>query len=88
MIEIVMPKWGLTMEDGTVTRFMKKTGEPIEKGEVLCEIETDKVTQELEAEGSGVLAVWVINEGDEVACGEVIAQIATTEEWEAIGAGA
>ncbi|HEY59973.1 MAG TPA: 2-oxo acid dehydrogenase subunit E2 [Anaerolineae bacterium] len=54
-VEVIMPKLGLTMEEGTVIRWLKKAGEKVQEGEVLVEIETDKVVQEVEAPATGVL---------------------------------
>jgi len=66
-IEIKMPQLGLTMESGTVERWLKKTGDPVKAGEVLLEITTDKLTNEIEAEVDGVLLTITADEGAEVA---------------------
>lgn len=52
---VIMPKQGLTMEEGKVLRWRKKEGERVEKGEIILEIETDKVVLEIEAEYTGIL---------------------------------
>jgi pyruvate/2-oxoglutarate dehydrogenase complex dihydrolipoamide acyltransferase (E2) component len=54
-MDVVMPKLGLTMEEGTLSRWLAADGERVRTGQPICEIETDKVTQELEAEADGVL---------------------------------
>lgn len=63
MQEIVMPKAGLSMEEGTVVRWIKVEGEAVNKGDVLCEIETDKVTIEEEAPCDGVMLKILVPEG-------------------------
>jgi pyruvate dehydrogenase E2 component (dihydrolipoamide acetyltransferase) len=62
------------MESGTIVKWLKSEGEPVEKGEPLYELDTDKVTQEVEAEASGVLLKIAVSEG-EVPVGETIAFI-------------
>lgn len=52
---VIMPKQGLTMEEGKILKWYKKEGERVEKGEILLEIETDKVVLEVEAEYTGIL---------------------------------
>lgn len=62
--EIIMPKAGMSMEEGTVVKWLKKEGDMIKKGEAIVEIHTDKVNMEVEAETSGVLLKITANEGD------------------------
>jgi pyruvate dehydrogenase E2 component (dihydrolipoamide acetyltransferase) len=73
------------MEAGTIVKWLKSEGEPVEKGEPLYELDTDKVTQEVEAEASGVLLKIAIAEG-EVEVGKTIAFIG--EEGERVEAPA
>ncbi len=54
-VEIIMPKAGMAMEEGTIIQWMKSVGDRIETGEVILEIETDKTAMEVEAETSGCL---------------------------------
>ena len=54
-VPIVMPKLGMVMVEGTVTRWLKSSGEPVEQGEVVAEIETEKINYELEATAAGKL---------------------------------
>ena len=58
--EIKMPQLGLTMEEGTVERWLKAEGDPVKAGEPLLEITTDKLTNQVEAEADGILsrACW------------------------------
>ncbi len=71
-----MPKMGDAMEAGTVVRWLKQEGEEVSPGEPIAEIETDKVTLELEAEDGGTLAKLYVSEGEEVPVGQPIAFIA------------
>ena len=64
--EIKMPQLGLTMEEGTVERWLKAEGDAVKAGEPLLEITTDKLTNEVEAETDGVLLKIVAPEGTDV----------------------
>jgi len=75
-----MPKLGTTMSEGTIVRWLKKEGDPVEKGEIYVEIQTDKVNLEDEAEASGILRKIVAKEGEVVQVGEPIAIIAEADE--------
>ena len=70
-----MPKMGDAMEEGTVLKWLKSEGDEVSEGDPIAEIETDKVTMELEAEDSGTLAELIAGEGEDVAVGEAIAFI-------------
>jgi biotin carboxyl carrier protein len=72
---VVLPRLGAGMEAGTVTKWLKAEGDPIEKGDPLYELDTDKVTQEVEADASGFLVKILVPEGNEVAVGYPIAVI-------------
>src|SRR6059036_182529 len=72
--EVRLPRLGQGMESGTIVKWLKSEGEAVEKGEPLYELDTDKVTQEVEAESSGVLLRIAVSEG-EVPVGETIAVI-------------
>jgi pyruvate dehydrogenase E2 component (dihydrolipoamide acetyltransferase) len=69
--EVKLPRLGQGMESGTIVKWLKSEGDAVEKGEALYELDTDKVTQEVEAEASGVLLKIAITEG-EVAVGRTI----------------
>src|SRR2546423_10895565 len=62
--EIKLPRLGQGMESGTIVKWLKSEGDAVEKGEPLYELDTDKVTQEVEADASGVLLKIAISEGD------------------------
>ena len=72
--EVKLPRLGQGMESGTIVRWLKAEGEPVRKGEPLYELDTDKVTQEVEAEADGVLLAIAVREG-EVPVGRTIAVI-------------
>ena len=77
--EVILPRLGQGMESGTIVRWLKSEGEPVEKGEPLFELDTDKVTQEVEAEAAGVLLKIAVAEG-EVPVGQTVAFIGAAGE--------
>jgi pyruvate dehydrogenase E2 component (dihydrolipoamide acetyltransferase) len=74
--EVIMPKMGDAMEEGTLVKWLKSEGDEVSEGDPIAEIETDKVTLELEAEDSGTLAQLIADEGQDIPVGEAIAFIA------------
>jgi pyruvate dehydrogenase E2 component (dihydrolipoamide acetyltransferase) len=72
--EVKLPRLGQGMESGTVTKWLKNEGDPVAKGEPLYEIDTDKVTQEVESDFAGVLLKIALSEG-EAPVGQTIAFI-------------
>jgi pyruvate dehydrogenase E2 component (dihydrolipoamide acetyltransferase) len=72
--EVRLPRLGQGMESGTIVKWLKAEGDRVEKGEPLFEVDTDKATQEVEAEASGVLLSIAVNEG-EVPVGQMVALI-------------
>ncbi len=79
-VEVTMPKFGLTMREGTIQRFFKAQGERVNAGEPLYEVETEKVLYQVEAPASGTLAIAMFDEGATVECGTAIAVIAEAGE--------
>ncbi len=75
-----MPKFGLTMHEGTIQRFFKAAAERVNAGEPLYEVETEKVLYQVEAPASGTLAIALFDEGATVECGLVVAVIAEPGE--------
>ena len=71
--EILLPQWGMEMDEGTVVRWLKKEGDPVQEGEPLVEIETAKLTTELESFASGILTRIVVPEGGTVPIRAVLA---------------
>jgi 2-oxoglutarate dehydrogenase E2 component (dihydrolipoamide succinyltransferase) len=73
--EVKVPELAESITEGTIAQWLKKPGDHVEKGESICELETDKVNVEIMAEESGVLQQILANEGDTVAVGQAIAVI-------------
>jgi 2-oxoglutarate dehydrogenase E2 component (dihydrolipoamide succinyltransferase) len=78
-LEIKVPTVGESISEVTIARWNKKTGDYVEMDELLCELESDKATFELNAEAAGVLTT-VGNEGDTIKVGDVIAKIDTSAD--------
>lgn len=76
-INVIMPKLGMTMKKGTIVEWKKKVGEKVEKDEVIAIVESEKLTGEVKAPASGILAEIFHDVGDEVPVGEVIGIIET-----------
>ena len=85
---IIMPALEMAQETGKVIHWLKRAGETVRKGEPIVEIETDKVTVEIEAPASGVLREITANEGDVVPVGRTIALIVAAGETAGAGAAA
>jgi pyruvate dehydrogenase E2 component (dihydrolipoamide acetyltransferase) len=81
--EIKLPRLGQGMESGTIVKWLKSEGDRVQKGEPLYELDTDKVTQEVEADASGVLLKIAVAEG-EVPVGRTIAVIGEQGEEAAV----
>ncbi|MEZ4564431.1 MAG: dihydrolipoamide acetyltransferase family protein [Thermomicrobiales bacterium] len=75
MPTVIMPKMGDAMEEGTLLRWLKQVGDEINVGDPLAEIETDKVSLEIEAQEAGVLSKLYVEEGATVPIGSAIAAI-------------
>lgn len=73
--EITMPKLSPTMEEATLVAWNKEINDDVKKGEVLFEVETDKVICEIEATADGKLKEMYFNEGDKVSVGQIVASI-------------
>jgi len=72
-LEIVLPKWGLTMTEATVVRWLKAPGDTVQKDEPLVEVETEKANAEVEASADGIVATLLHPEGAIVGVGEPLA---------------
>jgi len=77
---VTMPKYGMTMETGSVARWCKAEGDPVRKGDPLMQVEADKAVMEVESELEGVLLRILVRENVEVPCGEPLAWIGRPEE--------
>src|SRR5258708_9602271 len=80
MKKVEMPKMGDTMEEGKILHWLKKEGEQVKKGEMLAEVETDKVNIEIEAFASGTMSRILVAEGCSAPIGAPIALIGTPDE--------
>jgi pyruvate dehydrogenase E2 component (dihydrolipoamide acetyltransferase) len=78
--QVTLPRLGQGMESGVIVKWLKSEGEEVEKGEPLYELDTEKVTQEVEADASGVLLKILANEGEEIEVGKAIAVIGEAGE--------
>ncbi|MCB9511056.1 MAG: 2-oxo acid dehydrogenase subunit E2 [Deferribacteres bacterium] len=76
-VDMVMPKMGESITEGTILQWLKKEGDPVERDEVILEISTDKVDSEIPSPSSGVLAKILVPAGETVEVGQKIAEIQT-----------
>ena len=77
-IEVLLPQWGMGMNEGTITSWLKSVGDTVAEDESLAEVEAEKVEETLEAPASGTLAEIVVHEGETVEVRTVVAYIETT----------
>ena len=79
-MEVILPKLGVTMEEGRIRRWFKKEGDYVNEGDALFELETDKVTQEVESSVAGYLKIILIKEQDDDETVPVNTVVAIIEE--------
>jgi len=79
-VEVVMPQMGESITEGTVSKWLKKVGERVEKDEAILEISTDKVDAEVPSPGAGILLAINTQEGETVEVGTVVAVIGAEGE--------
>ncbi len=84
--EVLMPQLGLTMEEGTVSQWIKHEGDEVKAGDVILEITTDKLTNEVASEHDGVLLKIVAQEGEDIPVKGLLAYIG--QPGEAVGGAA
>ena len=77
MPDVVMPQMGESIVEGTLTRWLKKPGDRVERDEPLFEISTDKVDTEIPSPAAGVLSEVLVQEGQTVAINTVVARISS-----------
>ena len=75
LVEMIMPKMGESVNEGTIIKWHKKVGDKVKLDEIIFEISTDKVDTEIPAPADGVLTEILINEGETVDVGTVVAVI-------------
>ena len=76
-IDVPMPQMGESIAEGTLSKWLKKLGDPVKRDEPMFEISTDKVDAEIPAPAAGVLAEILVQEGQTVAVQTVVARIET-----------
>ena len=74
--EILLPQWGMEMQDGTVVKWLKQEGDTVQEGEPIVEVETAKIQTELESSASGVLVHIMVAEGTIVPIRALLAIVA------------
>ena len=77
---VTMPKWGIEMQKGTLSEWHVKEGETVEKGQLIALVETDKITNELEASQNGKIHKLVVPEGEEHVVGQLLAIVGDANE--------
>jgi pyruvate dehydrogenase E2 component (dihydrolipoamide acetyltransferase) len=77
---VIMPRFGMTQEDATIVKWIRKEGDQVENGDPICEVTTDKINMEVEAPADGILAGIRYSEGDTVPVTELIAYIVAEGE--------
>ena len=78
--EVLMPKLGLTMTEGTIEEWKKKEGDAVQAGDVLFSVATDKLTNDIEADTGGILLKILVGEGGVAECKSVVAYIGQAGE--------
>src|ERR671912_185229 len=76
-IDVIMPQMGESIAEGTLSRWIKKVGDAVQRDEPIFEISTDKVDAEIPAPNAGVLAEILVQEGETVSVQTVVARIET-----------
>ena len=74
-MEIIMPSLGETVDEGKVVKWLKKVGDEIKEGYILCEVETDKTAAEIPSTVNGKLTEIIAQEGDTIPVGGKIATV-------------
>ena len=74
-VDVVMPQMGVSVSEGTITRWLKEVGERVEADETLLEISTDKIDTEVPSPASGIVTEILVTEGETVEVGTVLARI-------------
>ena len=80
MVDVTMPQLGETVTEGTIIRWFKQVGDPVEADEILFEISTDKVDSEVPSPTAGVVTEILAGEGDVVEVGQVLARVGSPDE--------
>lgn len=79
-MDIIMPKMGESVNEGTIIKWHKKVGDKVKRDEIIFEISTDKVDTEIPAPADGVISEILVNEGETVEVGTVVARLSAEDE--------
>ncbi len=71
-MDIIMPAIGETVNEGKLAKWFKKTGDQINEGDILCEVESDKTTMEIPSTINGILKEIIVQENETVAVGAIL----------------
>jgi pyruvate/2-oxoglutarate dehydrogenase complex dihydrolipoamide acyltransferase (E2) component len=74
-MDVTLPKWGMTMQEATVSEWLVAVGDTVTEGQPIVRIESDKVEADVEAPGNGTVSEIVVAEGEDAEVGSVIARI-------------
>jgi pyruvate/2-oxoglutarate dehydrogenase complex dihydrolipoamide acyltransferase (E2) component len=74
-MDVMMPKWGMSMQEGLLSSWLVAVGDSVTEGQALATVETEKVDAEIESPADGVVAELLVDEGTEVEVGTVIARL-------------
>ncbi len=74
-MDVTLPKWGMTMQEATVSEWLVAVGDEVTEGQAIVRIESDKVEADVESPGTGRITEIVVAEGEDAEVGSVIARI-------------
>jgi pyruvate/2-oxoglutarate dehydrogenase complex dihydrolipoamide acyltransferase (E2) component len=74
-MDVTLPKWGMTMQEATISEWLVAVGDAVTEGQPIVRIESDKVEADVEAPGNGTVSEIVVAEGEDAEVGSVIARI-------------
>jgi pyruvate/2-oxoglutarate dehydrogenase complex dihydrolipoamide acyltransferase (E2) component len=74
-MDVTMPKWGMSMQEGLLSAWHVAVGDSVTEGQAIATVETEKVDADIESPGSGVVSELLVEEGTEVEVGAVIARL-------------
>lgn len=75
IVEVLMPQWGMGMDEGVIALWCKSVGDAVQEGEVIATVEAEKIEGDLEAPASGTLTEIVVAQGDTAVVRQVVALI-------------
>lgn len=74
-MDIQMPKWGMSMQEGLLANWLVAVGDTVTEGQPIATVETEKVDAEIESPANGVVSELLVEEGTEVEVGTVVARL-------------